>query len=721
MNTRVAVATDPLLPNLQKIDHIVILMLENRSFDHMLGYLSLVGGRKDVDGLTGREREDYFKADGSAHTAAPLPLTDTALGLWRDPCHEGSCVAAQVADSGHFVQNYVNNHRSDPDPEVVMGYFSAAQVPVYDFLASEFAIGDRWFSSVPGQTWPNRLYLTSGKAAGDLDNRWFPPLQYWNHSWVRHLDAEGVSWKGYGDGFAGHLSIRLSDANYRSSTHFESFSGPYGFLQDAANGTLPAVSLIDPVSYRNDDHVPADISAGQALVARTYDALAKSRAWSKTLLIVLYDEHGGFFDHVHPDPAQDDDPLFRRYGVRVPAFFAGPFVPKAKCLKTTWDHASIVKTILLRFCNHGGSIPDMGTRVNAAAHLGGVLTEAAARPSVALPVAIVEYLAEQQARLTIAEFNEEAKAQQMSPDEELFVAAIKQLQAETAQAVELSCRRMSEAWLPGRGRVAAGRPAERAEDGSPVHLAMAPHPPDPQTSVERPDAATLRHGDLVFPRNPKAVVPYLSGAHLDQAELQKRWLAERRAYVDSIRRDPASTPVMYEQAASVEALTYTEFSMLYFADMRTSDIETMGIEDVFYVGHVGIVEIADDGTPYVVEAMWSGVDKVQRIPYADWLHHRPDAWIWVARLDLTDELKQKFVDRAKTYLDRPFDFWNFNLADARGFYCSKLVWLSYFKATRVSLDGGPAERFLWFSPKQLWNLYRTGRVVRINAPRNYTY
>jgi phospholipase C len=414
--------------NLQKIDHFVILMMENRSFDHVLGYLSLPGGRTDVDGLTGTESNAYRPTPNGAPVSVKVHhLASTALGANQDPCHKGHCVDDQTANgNAGFMQNYFATHPGDPDPGVVMGYYNATDVPVYDFLAKEFAISDSYFSSVKGETWPNRLYMTSGKAAGSRDNT-FVPL-YENKSWVRQLDALNISWKGYGNGFPGHCSIRFSDWNYRSSPNFEPFDGTYGFIRDAATGALPAVSVIDPVFFKNDDHPPGDIALGQVLVARVYNALANSPAWSRTLLLVVYDEHGGLFDHVPPGPAVDDDPNFKTYGVRVPAFFVGPYVPKGKCFHTTLDHASIVKTILLRFCASNGTIPNLGARVAAAAHFGEVLSEAVARTGKPVPTPTVQKIATTHAALAFAEFKEMPEVRPHTEDEAGFIRAAKQLQ-----------------------------------------------------------------------------------------------------------------------------------------------------------------------------------------------------------------------------------------------------------------------------------------------------
>ncbi len=252
----VDVVADPAADNLRKIDNIVVLLMENRSFDHMLGYLKLEGNRPDVDGLT----PGLNNSDGQ--------------------------------------KDYFIHHLDH-----------------YDYLAAEFTLCDHWFSSVPGATWPNRLYA-------------------------------------------------------------------------AAAGSLPSVCWIDPIFVNtagtfaaNDDHPPADIRHGQEFVLAVYHALAGNpEQWQKTLLVIVYDEHGGFYDHVAPPPAEDDKPTFRSYGVRVPAILISPWVAQSKVVSTVFDHTSIIKTILLRFCRKAdGSIPDMGKRVTSANHLGYALTEA--RPS----------------------------------------------------------------------------------------------------------------------------------------------------------------------------------------------------------------------------------------------------------------------------------------------------------------------------------------------------
>src|SRR3984893_16781163 len=148
-------------PRLADVDHIIVLMMENRSFDHMLGYLALEGGIPGVDGLRPDMHNDYQGRTYPVH-----PLTDTTFPGEANPRHDGSSVLEQLADSnGGFARSFAEKTGA-PDPGLVMGYYTGQQLPVYDHLARNFTICQRWFSSVPGATWPNRLYSVAGAAAG---------------------------------------------------------------------------------------------------------------------------------------------------------------------------------------------------------------------------------------------------------------------------------------------------------------------------------------------------------------------------------------------------------------------------------------------------------------------------------------------------------------------------------------------------------------------------
>jgi phospholipase C len=413
---------DPAAGRLGQIDHIVVVMMENRSFDHMLGYLSLPAalggqGRTDVDGLRGPET-NFNDHAGQRYPIHHLDRTKFE-GEAEDPDHSGESVDEQLANGGEgFVENFarISEARAEklkvpvPDPGLVMGYYDADELPVYDHLAAEYCVVDRWFSSVPGATWPNRLYAMCGQAAGSRDDE--PVPIYALPAFIRYLDQLGVDWRWYSFDPG---TLRAADPEYRLSHHDhfayvdqrklsieEEVVGKLvekgSFLDDVAAGELRPVSWVDPHFKdlrvlgpdSNDDHPPSDVLAGQDLILTIYHALSANAAlWAKTLLIIAYDEHGGFYDHVAPPPASDDHPDFRRHGVRVPALLVSPLVKPGSTSTSLlgpdfyFDHTSIMKTIFTRFCQRDGQIPAMTARAAASNHLGHLLVDG--NPRAGLP------------------------------------------------------------------------------------------------------------------------------------------------------------------------------------------------------------------------------------------------------------------------------------------------------------------------------------------------
>jgi phospholipase C len=430
---RVPAPDDPAAKRLEQIEHIVVVMLENRSFDHMLGYLSLpaaLGGREraDVDGLRGPEvnLNDHAGEQYPIHHLEQTQFDSEA----EDPDHSGPAVDEQLANGGQgFVDNFARYSATTaqklkvpvPDPGLVMGYYDSDDLPVYDHLAAEYCVVDRWFSSVPGATWPNRLYALAGQAAGSRDDIATPI--YALPTFVRYLDEANVDWRWYSFDPA---TLRAADPEYRLSHHDhfgyvdarklsirEEVVGKLtekgSLLDDIAAGNLGQVSWIDPhfkdLSVlgpdSNDDHPPADVLAGQDLILTIYHALSSNPAtWPKTLLIIVYDEHGGFYDHVAPPTAADDHPDFRRLGVRVPALLVSPLVAPGSTATALlgddfhFDHTSIMRTIFTRFCQVDGEIPAMSARTVAANHLGHLLHDGAPRTDVPDHSAAVRALTE---------------------------------------------------------------------------------------------------------------------------------------------------------------------------------------------------------------------------------------------------------------------------------------------------------------------------------------
>lgn len=422
--------------------------LRNRSFDHVLGFLSLPappGGRDraDVDGLRGPET-NFNRHDGSCYPIHHLAQTQFQ-GEAEDPDHSGQSVDEQLAGGGQgFVENFarVSAARAKqlnvpvPDPGLVLGYYDGDDLPVYDHLAAEYCVVDRWFSSVPGATWPNRLYALAGRAAGSRDDR-SPPL-YELPTLVRYLDEDDVYWRWYSFDPA---TLRAADPAYRLSGHDhfafvdarklsirEEAAGKLtekgSLLDDITAGQLPSVAWIDPHfkdlrvlgADSNDDHLPSDVLAGQDLTLTIYHALASAPTWPRTLLIITYDEHGGFYDHVAPPAAIDEHPDFRRLGVRVPALLVSPLVAPGSTSTTLlggdfhFDHTSIMKTIFTRFCNRVGQIPAMTPRAAAANHLGHLLSDGPARDDVPDHSAAIQAVTAWRARWTEARFTHPAGA-----------------------------------------------------------------------------------------------------------------------------------------------------------------------------------------------------------------------------------------------------------------------------------------------------------------------
>lgn len=544
--------------NLGKIDHIFVVMLENRSFDHMLGYLK-IAGRTDVDGIDPLLAVNYddnnvlckaevlastnfvtdpghgwtdvagtmpgspvstipyqLQADGPLdclggfvknfqHQIAesnPLPPHDYStlppggtrtiefrpakipagtskitigvrsvpVGIPRtshsgnlgqlsltipgqtQPCKQESSPIgsgaislqydvspAEAALTGNWRCQLTNNSdvtvdfitdvsncygSADPDgeeaPAHIMGYYDKNDVPTYDFLASEFTICDKWFASIPTDTFPNRLYAMTGGSGGmlttpsDASVASDPPA-YTETTIFEVLQEHGVDW----NIFFSDLPFGLMFKKLAQDAQYTARMKPIeDFFNRARTGDLPAMAWIDPnfndvpdgTDNANDDHPPGDVARGQRFIGQIYNALATSPAWSRSLLVITYDEHGGFHDHVLPpgtpkdnggsptgDGPKDDNPVLQRYGLRVPAIIVSPWVPAGTCSHVVYDHTSILRTVLLRFCGRkpviapdavhvgvlggpggigpiGISYPSMGARTDNAADLARELT-----------------------------------------------------------------------------------------------------------------------------------------------------------------------------------------------------------------------------------------------------------------------------------------------------------------------------------------------------------
>jgi len=360
---------------LDQLKHIVVLMMENRSFDHMFGGLTVADAR--IQGLNG----DEFNLDTKGKKALVNPNAAYQGQLDPDPDHHFEGVDLQIFDGnmapdraptmGGFVKSYFNERRDVAHSRLVMNYYKPSKLPVLTTLATEFAIFNGWFSSIPGPTLSNRAFAHYGTSFGHVDMNVFYPNTLFKSVYQR-LDAAGKTAKIY---YFDQKSSTMEVVNLLQ--HQPQFFGLFDqFLSDCANGQLPDYSFIEP-NYSDheengipvmasDQHPDHDVREGERLIARVYNAIKSSpRLWASTVLLIVYDEHGGIYDHVPPPScppdgfvAQPSDTktgkqfLFDRLGVRVPAVLVSPWIPSGTVVPGVgqpnariFEHASIPATV----------------------------------------------------------------------------------------------------------------------------------------------------------------------------------------------------------------------------------------------------------------------------------------------------------------------------------------------------------------------------------------
>jgi len=232
------------------------------------------------------------------------------------------------------------------------------------------------------------------------------------------------------------------------------------------------------------------------------------------------------------------------------------------------------------------------------------------------------------------------------------------------------------------------------------------------TSARRPDVKAFESGDFIWPKRPGAFALYSSGSSGDRGADEAAWVRERDVFVANMQANPEGQAV----ARDIAQLGYREFYARYARDQDVRAISPYAGGAAFAIGHVGMVQVDNKGTPWVIEAMLG--EGVVRRRYADWLEARRDYIVWHGRLEgFSKKERSKLASESLKYLRRPYNFWNLDLADDANFYCSKLVWLCAFRTFGVALDGNmTTKRTFWFSPKQL--LY-SSRVARLHDPGRY--
>jgi phospholipase C len=348
------------LPGVQALEHIVVLMMENRSFDHMLGFL----GKPTMAGLSGSERIPDI-------LGVLQPVTQNAQyqsQLNPDPQHDWQDVNQQIfgnqagTSGGPMMQGFIKDYFSicgDQQQSLnVMNCFNSAKLPILSGLASGFGLCDHWFSSVPGPTLPNRAYVHFGTSFGVLDMSAVIGLGQQKTSIYQRMADAGVPAKLYYSSTSSSFTAILTDQEQFFGT-IDEFYNTANASKDDASCTLPSYCFLEP-SYSvpdgsndqaNDQHPDNDVRAGEQLILQVYRTIwDNAYLRNNTLLIIVYDEHGGLYDHIvppaaPPEPVQNSEGFaFNRFGIRVPAVLISPWIDSTTVDPTPYDHASIPST-----------------------------------------------------------------------------------------------------------------------------------------------------------------------------------------------------------------------------------------------------------------------------------------------------------------------------------------------------------------------------------------
>ncbi|HWA42576.1 MAG TPA: alkaline phosphatase family protein [Hypericibacter adhaerens] len=417
------------------VDHVFVLMLENRSFDHMLGFSNLTG--VDIQG-------NPVTADGVALNVNtnPDPTTSTDVsvafpadfqlsGIDKGPGHEFENVVTQLCGGGvtytagaayppitnlGFIADYVDDGASQPTR--IMNCFTRDQLPIMNKLAEEFAVCDRWFSSLPGPTFPNRFFAMAATSGGldgspsDLETviaTGFEGYRFENGNIFDQLDQYCLPWRIYrGDDFPAafllsgmnlnELQGRLTGIDdFESELNDAGFDKKFVWIEPRYGADEFDITGPGDFTCGNSMHPLDDVTRGEKLIKRVYEAIRNSPHWEKSLLIVTFDEHGGFYDHVTPTAAVPPGDTFTQdyiqhqfrfdvYGVRVPTLVISPLIPKGVIDKTEYDHSSILATVERLF-----GMSNLTERDKAAKDLRPLLSLATARtdaPATLPPVAV---------------------------------------------------------------------------------------------------------------------------------------------------------------------------------------------------------------------------------------------------------------------------------------------------------------------------------------------
>jgi phospholipase C len=368
-------------PGLDNLKHIVVLMMENRSFDHMLGSLKAVNPR--IDGLTGAETNP--DASAAQNPVPVLARAEYQSQLQPDPDHHFPAVDLQifggdtspnrVPNMQGFVKSYFNQQRDANQSAKIMYYFKQDDLPVLTTLALEFAVFNRWFGSIPGPTICNRAFAHYGTSFGKVGMDILYVHEPIKSIYERMIAVPNHSAKLY---YYDTSSSTMEVANLLQNQP-KLFGTFQDFLNDCETTRLPDYSFIEP-NYKdhgtpggeevaNDQHPDHDVSQGEVLMGQVYNKIKENpQLWESTALLIVYDEHGGIYDHVPPPACTPDSKqasgsdtetgmpfAFDRLGVRVPAILVSPWIPRGTVVDRVFDHASIPATVTKFFLGNYGA------------------------------------------------------------------------------------------------------------------------------------------------------------------------------------------------------------------------------------------------------------------------------------------------------------------------------------------------------------------------------
>lgn len=371
------------MAGLSKINRFVVLMLENRSFDHMLGYTKKVNPAIDGMADTAFNYEDPVRKKRkvlvSRATSSALPydpsheFAEVQIQLYGPNASGTSNPAVKMAPMSGFIRSSAvpGGKRANE----VMHCFEADQLPVFTTLASQFGVVNYWYSSMPGPTWPNRFFVHAATSGGLTESPSMSEVirgfSFESGTIYDRLVAAKLGWRIYHTDMPQAIGIRKLRTHYIRGSHFRQFEH---FKDDVANGNLPEYTFIEPhydvfndFGEGNSMHPHNDVVRGEKLVKEVYESIRSSPLWIDTMLIITFDEHGGFYDHISPPPAVSTGNdikyatkgrqfKFDRYGIRVPTIVISPYTAagtvigeKSDDRRDIFDHCSILATLEKRF------------------------------------------------------------------------------------------------------------------------------------------------------------------------------------------------------------------------------------------------------------------------------------------------------------------------------------------------------------------------------------